>query len=170
MKTSKHLFASILLLFFSSFQLLFAQVVTEALQTYYDLNGNTEDQSGNNLHGNGLDLATTIGIENVSNTAYSFNGSTSNIDCGNEGRNITDQLTISSWIKTTSLERQFFVSKYNSDEDIGYFLATENGNAIVKIKSSYFGLQQETKSSVMNQLSKSQQKDWLHKNLEILYF
>lgn len=46
----------------------------------------------------------------------------------------------------------------------------ENGNAIVKIKSTYFGLQQETKSSVMNQLSKSQQKDWLHKNLEIPNF
>ncbi|MCP9770949.1 DUF3857 domain-containing protein [Lacihabitans sp. LS3-19] len=46
----------------------------------------------------------------------------------------------------------------------------ENGSAIVNIKTTYFGLQQETKTSVLNQLSTSQQKDWLHKNLEIPNF
>ncbi len=120
-----------LILVFSPIQLLFAQVVTEGLQSHYVFNGSTEDKSGHDLHGTGNNLETAIGIENITNTAYLFNGSNSYINCGNDSRNILDKLTISAWIKTFSNNRQLFVSKYNYNDDSGYFLATEDGYAIV---------------------------------------
>ena len=129
MKTIKLLFP--LVLFSLSFQFPLAQVVTDGLQSYYDFNGDYEDKSGNDLHGIGVDLTATIGMENIPETAFSFNGLSSNIDCDNDDRNISNQLTISAWLKTSSLDRQLFISKYNSVEDKGYFMATEDGHAII---------------------------------------
>ncbi len=132
MKTLKQLLSLILFIFLLiTTQNIFSQIVSENLQSYYDFNNNTEDKSGNELHGDGHDLSPANGIENEIQTAYMFNGVSSFIDCGNESRNITNQLTISAWVKTFSADRQLLVSKYNFEEDLGYFLATEDGFAIV---------------------------------------
>ena len=46
----------------------------------------------------------------------------------------------------------------------------EMGNATINVKGNYLGIQQETRTSVLQQLNQSEQKDWLHKNLEIPNF
>ncbi|MBX2871238.1 MAG: T9SS type A sorting domain-containing protein, partial [Saprospiraceae bacterium] len=44
-------------------------------------------------------------------------------------RGVTNMVSLSAWIKTTSDERQFILAKYKAAQDRGYFLATLNGTA-----------------------------------------
>jgi hypothetical protein len=46
----------------------------------------------------------------------------------------------------------------------------ENGDAQVTVKSNYSGIQQETRNSVMERLSQTEQKQWLHKALNLPNF
>lgn len=108
----------------------YAQSLTDSLQGHYKLNGSLVDLSPNNIDGiaDG-DLIATEGIEEIENTGFLFNGINSRINLSNDSRNITDQFTISAWVKTESAKRQFAICKYDSREDRGYFIAVDDGKA-----------------------------------------
>lgn len=121
----KHL---VTLLFLTSTFLLKSQIVLNDLQGHYQFNA-TEiiDESPNNISGTSQNIESAIGLEQMSNTAYDFNGFSSYISLGIENRNITDVVTLSAWIKTTSNENQVVCSKYDWIEDKGYFLRMIDG-------------------------------------------
>jgi len=105
-----------------------AQDLQLGLQAHYDFNGSTIiDQSNNAINGTALDLSAANGVEDTLNSAFLFNGTSSQITFNSGNRNITNTVTLSAWFKTESAERQFIFSKYNAAQDRGYFLATING-------------------------------------------
>lgn len=107
------------------------QNLDEGLQGYYQFNNQFEDNSPNEIEGIGINVSPTIGLEEESNTAFSFNGSDSYINLGSNDRSITEKVSLSAWIRTFNNKRQFVVSKYNSDEGLGYFLGIEDGLAFI---------------------------------------
>lgn len=126
----KRLITNLMIVIYS-FQLQ-SQVVQNGLQGYYNFNSNIiYDLSSNNLNGTGFNLLNAIGIEDTINSAFQFNGSSSYIDLGAENRNISDQVTLSAWIKTFSNERQVIVEKYKWAADKGYFIDITDGLASV---------------------------------------
>src|SRR5690606_18571110 len=48
---------------------------------------------------------------------------------GNNNRNITNQITIEAWIKTPATNSQWVAGKYDSNNNQGYYLFTQNGKA-----------------------------------------
>lgn len=107
-----------------------SQIVQNGLQSYYNFNSNMiTDLSENNLDGTGYNIESGIGLEDTLHSAYDYNGFSSYIDLGIENRNITNQLTLSAWIKTNSNERQMILAKYNWMIDKGYVLAVTGGKA-----------------------------------------
>ena len=129
-KPFKGSFLCTLLLFFSV--TIYSQDIAAGLKAYYNFNDNEViDLSETGLDGTPLDLSPSIGIEEVSNSAYLFNGTSSSVLCEEDNRNVTDQVSLSAWIKTVSDQRQFILGKYNSAQDRGYFLATLNGTATI---------------------------------------
>lgn len=101
------------------------------LKAYYDFNQEEGiiDLSETAINGAGFDLTVGQGIEDTTGSAYFFNGQSSRIECSTSNRDISDRVSLSAWIKTESLNRQFIFAKYNSSQDAGYFLATLNGTA-----------------------------------------
>ncbi|MCB0634097.1 MAG: LamG-like jellyroll fold domain-containing protein [Saprospiraceae bacterium] len=100
-----------------------AQVVDEYLQADFKfIDGSLNDDSPNMIDGTGYNLSSAVGWDGVTNSAYTFNGSSSYIDCTADSRNITDQITISAWIRANTARRQIMVSKYEMDADAGVSL------------------------------------------------
>lgn len=68
---------------------------------WYPLNGNTNDYSGNELNGTGVNLTLAMGVAGVNATAYEFNGTTSKIDVGYNSLFSIGQpgMTMSAWFK-----------------------------------------------------------------------
>jgi Concanavalin A-like lectin/glucanases superfamily len=70
----------------------------------------------------------TIGRDGINNTAYKFDGF-KYLDAGKSSRSITDELTVSAWFKTSSTKsRQFIVSQYDANLDVGYHLVVIGAN------------------------------------------
>ncbi|MEL6864688.1 MAG: LamG-like jellyroll fold domain-containing protein [Bacteroidota bacterium] len=130
MKTNRLLILSFLWVLFSNVST--AQDINLGLQTYYSFDNNsTLDSTDNQLHGIGANILAAPGVGEIDDSAVQFNGTDSEIYCGTDNRQILDQLTISVWVKTLSFERDLFISKYNSDEGAGYFMAIDDGFAII---------------------------------------
>lgn len=109
------------------------QSILDSLQASFEFNrGALADESHRALDAVGIDITSDVGLEGSINGAYKFNGISSYMSAGTDNRNITDQLTVSAWFKTTSAERQIMVSKYNVNEDHGYVLGISNGEASVE--------------------------------------
>lgn len=110
-----------------SFNFLPAQPFQNYLQADFKFtDGSLSDASPNMLHGSGFDITATMGIEGAANSAYHYNGLSSFVDCGTDDRNISNQLTVSVWFRTTAsstTNRQQIVDKYYYDDDQGYFLS-----------------------------------------------
>ena len=119
----------------------FCQDLDLGLQGYFQFNSDFIDKSPNEIEGQGFDINSAIGIENSPETCYGFNGTNSYINLSNDGRNIADQISLSTWIKTTLDKRQFVIANYNSDENKGYFLAIDDGIALIGARdnSGVFG-------------------------------
>lgn len=87
--------------------------LVNGLVAYYPFCGNAYDQSGNSHNGSvsGATL-TTDRFGNV-NSAYNFNGSNNYIEIPNSSSfDLTNSLTISSWINTTNTSRpQYIINK-----------------------------------------------------------
>jgi gliding motility-associated-like protein len=58
-----------------------------------------------------------------------FNGNYNFITLGNQNRGITNKVTLEAWIKTTSSNYQWIISKYNFPNTKGFYLTTSNGKA-----------------------------------------
>jgi hypothetical protein len=95
---------------------------------YFKLNSSTADSSVSLINGTGTDLTPSNGVTCDSNTAFSFNGTSSKMVCDTSNRGITHTVSISAWVKTTvSTGHLFIVEKYDWVVDKGYYLALKNG-------------------------------------------
>jgi hypothetical protein len=101
----------------------------QSLVGSFPLNSNSNDVS--NVSVNGIAANITYETGRTSGTqAASFNNSTSVIDCGSSSRNITSEVTVSAWVKTTSADvSNCVLSKYNHTEDKGFNLFISGGKA-----------------------------------------
>lgn len=106
-----------------------AQDLSLGLVAYYPFDGNANDESVTNIDGVVNGAVLDIGLGNQPNGSYYFNGTNSYIDCGLSNRGITDIVTISYWIKTSSTAGQHSVSKYNPVDDHGFYSTVEFGLA-----------------------------------------
>lgn len=110
---------------------LFAQSLSDFLQADFQfINGSLADESDNMLDASGFDLSTVTGWDGISNSALSFNGTSSYVDGTAADRNISDKITISAWFKTTLARRQVIVSKYEMAADAGFSLGMLNDGAV----------------------------------------
>lgn len=99
----------------------------DGLVGYFPLNGTAEDESTIGIDGTMNNVLLTEGINDSLNTAFLFNGTNSSIYCGTDNRNISDTVSISAWVKTTSIENGFIVTKYNYNENKGFHFGMNEG-------------------------------------------
>lgn len=124
-----------LLLLITTFALappLTAQNISTYLQADFNfINGSLEDSSPNQLHAEGFKLEPEAGIEGRLDAAFLLDEFTSYLQSSTDNRNITDQVTLSAWIKSTHVfqPRTAIVSKYNPPEDAGYMISLREGIA-----------------------------------------
>lgn len=78
-----------------------AQIPTSGLVAYYPFNGNAYDESGYGNHGSRYDVTLVADRFGRPDKAFSFNGSTSVIDCGNSSSIQTTSVTVNCWIYYT---------------------------------------------------------------------
>jgi gliding motility-associated-like protein len=123
----------LLILYVSLFtEFAFAQInLDSALIGYFKLDGNATDGSQLAIDGTASNTIIVAGKNNVANSAFEFNGVDSKIDCGISDRGVTNVVTISAWVKTTSTNLEFIVCKYDWRINRGYHLAMVNGHPIL---------------------------------------
>lgn len=82
----------------------------------YPFNGNPNDVSGNNLHGQANGATLTTDVFGLSQSAYYFNGGSQNISVANNPLlNFQAGITASCWVKPTALpEKETFVLSHGS--------------------------------------------------------
>jgi len=85
-------------------------VPTNGLVGWWPFNGNANDESGNGNNGANYGAVLTLDRYGSSNSAYSFNGSTSYIQTVNPGPTGATSRTVSVWIKTTDVTTSIAVS------------------------------------------------------------
>jgi prepilin-type N-terminal cleavage/methylation domain-containing protein len=76
--------------------------VTDGLVGWWKFNGDTTTSVGA-LNGTGVNITSTDGQGGLPNTAYSFNGTSSYVTYGNDAAFSTPNLTMTEWIKPTSI-------------------------------------------------------------------
>lgn len=106
-----------------------AQVnLEDGLVGYFPLNGNADDYSALEIHGVNYGATPTTNEAGVINSAMNFSQSGTNyVSAGNDLRGITDQMTLSFWFKTTSMEYEFMVEKYDWSRDAGFIVSLIDG-------------------------------------------
>ncbi len=100
--------------------------------------GNANDMGPLGINGvvNGATL--TTGYDNQPGSAYDFDG-TDWIEAGTHHRNVTDEVTVAAWVRTTEQTNgQWIAGKYQFSNDKGYLLAIGNSanNNIGKVSFS----------------------------------
>ena len=129
----KLLYTTIAILSFANFTM--AQVPdyvpTNGLVGYWPFNGNANDESGNGNNGTVNGAVLVSDRKGASNKAYSFDGNSDYIDCGNSTElNIFGDITISVWMLANNLSGDHgIVSKMNTSNQPTYDLIT-SGNQI----------------------------------------
>lgn len=109
------------------------QAFLDSLQANFEFRrGALADESYRAQDAVGFHITSDVGLEGSINGAYQFDGVTSYMHAGTDNRNVTNQLTISAWFKTTSADRQIIVSKYNVNADRGYVLGIIDGEASIE--------------------------------------
>lgn len=110
---------------FSSFN----QNINDSLLIHYTFDGNAEDQSGNNHHGNVNATLTDDRFGNP-NSAYSFNGVNEFIDLPNKLSLKPDlSVTVSFWVKFNEIagdQTTVFTSDFATDNHTGVFVSTNS--------------------------------------------
>ena len=72
----------------------------QGLIGWWPMNGDAQDYSGNNLNGTVVGATLAAGANNQPNTAYSFNGTASQILCGTSAvLRPTAEVSVTAWIK-----------------------------------------------------------------------
>jgi hypothetical protein len=107
-------------------------VPSEAAIANYPLDGNAVDISGNGLNGAVLGATPSTNRFGANQSAFSFNGTSDYINCGNPAAfNFADNFTISAWVKLNGLQlAKYIVAKYDGfSSPHSYGLATQDGTA-----------------------------------------
>lgn len=95
----------------------------------YEFTGNTNDASSYNL--TATDVGATLVPDRFGNpnSAYSFNGTSNYIIADTNNRGVTNRVTVSAWIQTTSTATMGIAEKYRWEQDRGYSIAVINNKA-----------------------------------------
>ncbi|MEO1262662.1 MAG: LamG-like jellyroll fold domain-containing protein [Bacteroidota bacterium] len=82
----------------------------------YPFNGNTDDVSGNNLHGQSSGAILTVDQFGIQQSAYYFNGGAQHIEVENDPLlNFQDGITVSCWFKANALpDKETFLLSHGS--------------------------------------------------------
>ncbi len=116
----------LLLSFFFLFFGLTAQInLSNGLVAYFPLNGNTDDLSSLQINGTNYNA---IPSQTGNRNYYYFNGSNAYIYAGNNDRNITNEISVSVWVKTNSNNLQWIVGHYDHTVDRGFQVVMNNGH------------------------------------------
>ncbi len=94
---------------------------------YFPLDADAQDYSTTNIDGVLNNTVPTAGILDSAGTALSFNGIDAYVFLSTANRTIRDTVSISAWIKTTSLENGFIVCKYDYNLDQGFHFGINEG-------------------------------------------
>lgn len=102
------------------------QIPTNGLLAYYPFNANANDSSGNGSHGVATNLTPTSDRFGTSNSAYSFNGTSSYIEANVLNYPLKgESRTITGWFKadapTVSNEYDFCLLNYGNIDDPNYW-------------------------------------------------
>lgn len=115
---------------FTASNMVYSQInLDSGLVGYFKLDSNYADSSATALHGTANLVSNTSGIHGLSNTAGFFNGSSSKINVQNSNRGISNTISVSLWVKTTtnSVNNEALVSKYDWQNDKGFILEYKYG-------------------------------------------
>ena len=103
-----------------------SQSIVPALLCYYPFDGNAQDESGNELHGNIYGATLTIDRFGILDSAFHFNGKNSYIEIPKSAHlNPVNGLTVSTWVRLTKPLKQnenVVVSKFLSGRKRCYSL------------------------------------------------
>ncbi len=97
----------------------------------YEFTGNTNDASDYDITAINYGATLTTDRFGVSNSAYSFDGTSNYITADTNNRGVTNRVTVSAWIQTTSTATMAIVEKYRWEQDRGYGIAAINSKAQV---------------------------------------
>jgi hypothetical protein len=102
----------------------------------YDFNNDLVDNSIFNITGTNNRASYTQDLNNTANSALQLKNNAT-VLLGNNPRNITNQVSISVWIKTSgNTESQYIAGKYNWKEDAGFHLiVTKEGHPVLAGRS-----------------------------------
>ncbi len=103
--------------------------LTSNLTGYFPFYGNANDASPTLIHGIGTNILPALAINNT-NSAFNFNGTSSEINCQNNNRGVIDAVSVCAWVKTNEKNRGMWVAgQYESvGQPKGYLLAIGNVN------------------------------------------
>ena len=95
------------------------------LVAYFPLNNDVNDYSSLNINGTNYNA---VPSQSGNRYYYDFNGINAYIYAGNDDRNITDEITVTAWVNTTSNNLQWIVGHYDYTVDRGFQVVMENGH------------------------------------------
>lgn len=110
----------------------FCQNLQSGLVAHFPLNGNADDISILNIDGIVAGPTPTNGVLGVPSSALHFTSlQTDSITAGTSDRGITNQFSISLWIKTTTTEIDHLVNKYDWSVNRGFFIDIISGKPVL---------------------------------------
>ena len=113
--------------------------LSHGLVAFYRFNGNANDETNNASHGTVSGATLTSGKDNISNTAYSFDGNTDKITIANNSLfnfNVSDNLSFSVWVYPKAFENlNGIFSKYQSTGDNDIYLRINDSSGGIKFGS-----------------------------------
>ena len=98
---------------------------------HFPFDGNANDMSVIGVDGLVTNAVLTPGKTGNVDSAYYFNGTNAFIDFDTTNRNVTDEITISAWVKTTDTGLVWIVGKYDWTVDRGYHLLVFDGHPFI---------------------------------------
>jgi len=105
--------------------------LNNGLVGHFKFDGNALDSSPIAIHGTANNATLTLGKTNNVDSAYFFNGLTTYVDYTSDSRGITNTITVSAWVKTTNVNNEWVVSKYDWTIDKGFHLVLVGGHPVL---------------------------------------
>lgn len=102
-------------------------LVSQGLVAYYPFNGNTKDESGNNLHARNYGATPTNDRFGNPNSAFEFDANDDFMNCGKLGNDFIDGMAISLWIK---LDDYTFRSSCTCKAECAQFFISRDENHV----------------------------------------
>lgn len=126
----KNLILPLSIIFYSS---IYSQDLQSGLVGHFPLDGDANDISSLSLNGVVNGPTASNGVLDQPNTAMLISETSSNysINCGTSNRGITNQFSMSIWMKSTSTSTNHFISKYDWNLDGGFYIGAYQNKAIL---------------------------------------